>query len=93
MVSARDGAPEVLVKTCSDPENRSFENFSIAVFKWIFDILLLNKLFILFLNLFSSVIELKNSIINNLFISFLNLFISWIVVKTIYYNNTGLVLK
>ena len=43
-----------------NPENRSFENISIVTFKQIFDIPLLNNLFISFLNLFMSLTELKN---------------------------------
>ena len=41
-----------------NPED--FENFWVVTFKEIFDILLLNNLFISFLNLFISLIELKN---------------------------------
>ena len=47
------------VKNFSKPENKSFENVSIVTFKQIFDIPLLNNLFIYFLILFIYLIELK----------------------------------
>ena len=54
-------------------------------FKEIFQILLVNNLFISFLNLFISLIEFKNiPLLNNLFISFLNLFISLIELKIVH---------
>ena len=43
-----------------NPENGSFGNVSIVIFKYILDIPLLNNLFISFLNLFVSLIEFKN---------------------------------
>ena len=48
-----------LVTNFLKPENRSFENVSIVTFNKIFDIPLLNNLFISFLNLFICLIELK----------------------------------
>ena len=63
-----------LVTNFLSPENRTFENASIVTFKKIFDIPLLNNLFISFLNLFISLNELK-ALLNNLFISYLTLFI------------------
>ena len=45
-----------------------------GTFKFIFDIPLLNNLFISSLNLFISLIELK-SLLNNLFISYLHLLV------------------
>ena len=45
-----------------------FENVSVVSFKLIFDIPLLNNLFISFLNVFISLIEVK-TLLNNLFIS------------------------
>ena len=66
-----------------NPENQSFENVLIVTFKYIFDIPLLNNLFI-FLNLFISLTELK-TLLNNVFI-FLNIFISLIELKT-FLNN------
>ena len=48
-----------LVTNFLNPENRSFQNVSTVTFKEIFDIHLLNNLFISFLHLFISLIELK----------------------------------
>ena len=50
-----------MVTNLLNPENRSLENVSIVPFKEIFDIPLLNKLFISFLNLFISLNELNNT--------------------------------
>ena len=50
-----------LVTIFLNPENRSFENVSIVTFRQIFDISLLNNLFISFFNLFISLTE-SNSI-------------------------------
>ena len=51
-----------------------------------FGIPLLNNLFISFLNLLISLIELK-TLLNNLFISYLNLFISLVKLKNIHQKN------
>ena len=51
-----------------------------------FGIPLINNLFISFLNLLISLIELK-TLLNNLFISYLNLFISLIKLKNIHQKN------
>ena len=51
-----------LVRNFLNPENRSFENVSIVTFKQMFDIPLPNSLFIYFLNLLISLIELKTFI-------------------------------
>ena len=48
-----------LVTNFLNPENGSFENVSIVTFKKIYDISLLNNLFIYILNLFICLIELK----------------------------------
>ena len=59
MISARVGAPKKLTwKNFLDLENRSFE---CVTFSQIFDIPLLNNLFISFVNLFVSLIELKTT--------------------------------
>ena len=57
-----------------------------------FGILLLNNLFISFLNLLISLIELK-TLLNNLFISYLNLFISLIKLKNIHQKNIYVISK
>ena len=49
-----------LVTNFLNLKNRSFENVSIVTFKKIFDIPLLNNLFIYYLNLFISLMVLKN---------------------------------
>ena len=59
-----------LVKKFLKPENQSCETVSVETFKLLFDIPLLNSLFISFLNLFISLTELK-TLLNNLFIYFL----------------------
>ena len=57
-----------------------------------FDIPLLFNLFISFLNLFISSVEVK-ILVYNLFISYLNLFVSLIKLKIIHQNNTCVILK
>ena len=57
-----------------------------------FGILLLNNLFISFLNLLISLIELK-TLLNNLFIFYLNLFISLIKLKNIHQKNIYVISK
>ena len=61
MISSWLGALQTdLMTKYLDLENQMFENVSFWTFKWIFDILLLNNLFISFLTLFISLIEVKN---------------------------------
>ena len=60
MISCELELPKTdLGTTFLNRENQSFENISIVAFKKMFDIPLLNNLFVSFLNLLVALIELK----------------------------------